>query len=212
MLKIHNILDIVLLHFYRKDFYMLERIEKLIDEKKFNDKQFTKVTALPSTALTEWRKGKAKPSLSAMTKIADCFNVSIDYLLGRTDNKAINPLSAEFFRVLLSDRGINAIKPALKKRIDAYGYENLERDTGLSLMEIKLFLTTDIEAGTKGIAKLDLLLGVLETNVYDLLNESVDEKHVKYDVDTSGEIAAYKGKETRAMQPKINREITLPQK
>ena len=160
---------------------------------------------------THWKNGSV-PNGDVLIKIADYFNISVDYLLGRTDNKAINPLSADFFRLLLSDRGINAIKPALKKRVDAYGYENLERDTGLSLMEIKLFLTTDIEAGTKGIAKLDLLLGVLETNVYDLLNESVDEKHVKYDVDTSGEIAAYKGEETRAMQPKINREITLPQK
>lgn len=175
-------------------------------------KELTAATGISPGNISDWKKGRSKPSIDTIIKIADYLNCSIDYLLVRTDNKPINPLSADFFRLLLSDRGINAIKPALKKRIDAYGYENLERETGLSLMEIKLFLTTDIEAGTKGIAKLDLLLSVLETNVYDLLNESVDEKHVKYDVDTSGEIAAYKGKETRAIPPKINREITLPQK
>ena len=188
-----------------------ERIKKIVALRGTSVSAMLKDCNLGKNTIDKMSNG-SDIFVSNLAKIADYLDVSVDYLLGRTDNKAINPLSAEFFRILLSDRGINAIKPALKKRIDAYGYENLERDTGLSLMEIKLFLTTDIESGTKGIAKLYLLLGVLETNVYDLLNESVDEKYVKYDIDTSGEIAAYKGKETRAMQPKINREITLPQK
>lgn len=190
---------------------MLERIEKLIDEKKLNGKQFTEVTELPSTALTEWRKGKAKPSLSAMTKIADYFNVSVDYLLGRTDNKAVNPLNADFFRSFISDKGLNAIKPILKQEIERYGYENLERDTGLSLLDIKLFLTTDIQAGTKCLSMLDVLLCALDTNIYDLISKGIAADRENHNF-VPTEIAAFGGEETKAEQPPIIPEITTPQK
>jgi len=65
---------------------MLNRIEEILKEKKLTDKKFLTEANLPLSALSEWRKGKAKPSLDALIKIADYFNVSIDYLLGVTNH------------------------------------------------------------------------------------------------------------------------------
>lgn len=36
--------------------------------------------------------GTAKPKLENVIKLADFFNVSLDYLVGRTDNPKVNPL------------------------------------------------------------------------------------------------------------------------
>lgn len=35
--------------------------------------------------------GTAKPKLENVIKLADFFNVSLDYLVGRTDNPKVNP-------------------------------------------------------------------------------------------------------------------------
>ena len=37
-------------------------------------------------SITQWKKGIAKPSFDAIIKISDYFNVTTDYLLGRTNN------------------------------------------------------------------------------------------------------------------------------
>ena len=38
------------------------------------------------SSIQAWKNGKSKPSLDAISKIADYFNVSVDYLLGKTAN------------------------------------------------------------------------------------------------------------------------------
>jgi transcriptional regulator with XRE-family HTH domain len=40
---------------------------------------------LSSSKMTQWKNGRQKPSLDALIKIADYFNVSLDYLVGRNN-------------------------------------------------------------------------------------------------------------------------------
>jgi transcriptional regulator with XRE-family HTH domain len=40
------------------------------------------------TAVTHWESGKKRPDLVNLVKLADLYNVSLDYLMGRTDNPA----------------------------------------------------------------------------------------------------------------------------
>ena len=47
---------------------------------------------MSETALAEWNRGKSKPTIGAITKLARYFNVSADYLLGLTDER--RPLSS----------------------------------------------------------------------------------------------------------------------
>lgn len=44
-----------------------------------------KIVGVSQTTVTAWETGKAEPSSSAITRIADYFDVSTDYLLGRPE-------------------------------------------------------------------------------------------------------------------------------
>lgn len=68
---------------------MVERIKKLIASTGTSTSKVLQEINLPGSAITEWSKGKAKPSLDALIKIADYFNVSVDYLLGRASANSV---------------------------------------------------------------------------------------------------------------------------
>ena len=59
----------------------------LIRESETSDKQIAAELGIGHGVITEWRKGRNKPGTEAIVKLADYFNVSADYLLGRTDSK-----------------------------------------------------------------------------------------------------------------------------
>lgn len=65
---------------------MIDRILSLLNTYNISAFKLTKDLNLSNSAITDWKKGKAKPSVDALIKIADYFNVSTDYLLGRADN------------------------------------------------------------------------------------------------------------------------------
>ena len=65
---------------------MIERILSLMKNKGVTAQELTKSAGLNNSAITEWKKGKAKPSTEAIIKIADYFNVSTDYVLGLSNN------------------------------------------------------------------------------------------------------------------------------
>ncbi len=53
-------------------------------------KKLSEATGISTGNISDWRSGKSKPNADALVKIADYLNVSVDYLLGRTDNPDIN--------------------------------------------------------------------------------------------------------------------------
>lgn len=65
----------------------IEKIDILIINSNRSASSIFKELQIPHNALTEWKKGKAKPSVDALVKIADYFNVSLDYLVGREIEK-----------------------------------------------------------------------------------------------------------------------------
>lgn len=62
-------------------------ISKLRAEKELNQRELASLLGVSSGAIGMWETGKRQPDLDTVKKIADVFNVSIDYLLGRTDNR-----------------------------------------------------------------------------------------------------------------------------
>ena len=62
-----------------------DRIFELMHEHNMNAKQFAELTGISQGNVTDWKKGRSKPSIKAIEKIANNFNVSIDYLLGNTN-------------------------------------------------------------------------------------------------------------------------------
>ena len=60
----------------------IQRILHLINLTGITAKELTEKTSLSPNAITEWKKGKAKPSAEALVKVSKYFEVPIEYLLG----------------------------------------------------------------------------------------------------------------------------------
>lgn len=60
-----------------------DRLRELREEKELMSKDFAKIMNVEPATVTNWEKGKRFPKDDVLLKIADYFNVSIDYLLGR---------------------------------------------------------------------------------------------------------------------------------
>lgn len=61
----------------------LTRIETLIQNNNLTANKVAVACKLQSNTFTYWKNGTTKPSIDALVKIADYFNVSLDYLIGR---------------------------------------------------------------------------------------------------------------------------------
>lgn len=63
------------------------RVELLMKQKGINTiKEFEIQCHIANGTISKWRSGAYKPSLEYVERIADFFDVSIDYLVGRSDD------------------------------------------------------------------------------------------------------------------------------
>ena len=67
---------------------MYDRIFEMAKSKGVQQKELATMLGYKLGILSEWKGGRLKPSVDAITKLADYFDVSIDYLLGRTEHKS----------------------------------------------------------------------------------------------------------------------------
>lgn len=71
----------------------IKKIENLMKENSLTANKLAIACKLQNNTFTYWKNGKTKPTIDALIKIADYFNVSLDYLVGRetpTAKKEIN--------------------------------------------------------------------------------------------------------------------------
>ena len=64
-------------------FYL--RIKELRSEKKISQKQLAIAINCGQSTICDWEKGKIEPSADALIAVANYFDVSIDYIVGRKD-------------------------------------------------------------------------------------------------------------------------------
>lgn len=64
-----------------------QTIRDLRKLKKISQSELAKLIGVSQTTITAWETGKAEPSSSAVNSLADYFNVTTDYLLGRPEKK-----------------------------------------------------------------------------------------------------------------------------
>ncbi len=67
-----------------------ERLKNLRKLNKRTQKQVSIKTAITERVYQSYEYGKVIPTATALIALANYFNVSIDYLLGRTNNPKIN--------------------------------------------------------------------------------------------------------------------------
>ena len=62
-----------------------KKLKELREEKGFTQKQVSDFLSVHRTTYMKWENGLREPSNEMLVKIADFFDVSLDFLLGRKD-------------------------------------------------------------------------------------------------------------------------------
>ena len=58
---------------------MYQKYEALRDERQVTDYKVATETGITKSTFTDWKKGRSKPKLEKLTKIAAFFNVPVTY-------------------------------------------------------------------------------------------------------------------------------------
>ena len=64
---------------------MYEKIQLLMMNRHMNKADLAKAVGISSGNLSDWANGRSQPSIEKLIRIADYFDVSVDYLVDRSD-------------------------------------------------------------------------------------------------------------------------------
>ncbi|MGG1339920.1 helix-turn-helix transcriptional regulator [Bacillus toyonensis] len=67
-----------------------ERLKLLRTERKLTQEQFATAVGITKASISKFENGIKTPSRETIEKIADHFNVTTDYLLGRSEDPELN--------------------------------------------------------------------------------------------------------------------------
>ena len=107
-----------------------ERLKQLRKQNNLTQKQFAEIFSIASGTIAMWETNKRKPDFDTLTKIADHFNVSVDYLLGKEKktpdlSEVSNVISFENFKQIPIIGTIACGEPILAEE-NYEGYTNVE--------------------------------------------------------------------------------------
>lgn len=74
---------------------ILQRLLDLMSERGLTAKQVTIDCNMSASSFTDWKKGKASPSVESIAKLSDYFHVSTDYLIKGEDFDEHSPVPAD---------------------------------------------------------------------------------------------------------------------
>lgn len=69
-----------------------DRLRSLRQSKDLSQSEFAKQIRISKSAVNMYERGEREPNFETLEKIADYFNVDLDYLLGKTDCKNRNQI------------------------------------------------------------------------------------------------------------------------
>lgn len=71
-----------------------KRLKLLRQEKRLSQIELSKVILVGNKTISDYERGVSNPDFETLQKIASFFNVSTDYLLGKTDDRLPTPTSS----------------------------------------------------------------------------------------------------------------------
>ena len=101
---------------------MKNRIGELRREKGLTLKKMGEELKIRDNTLSQYETGKREPQLGTMQEIADFFNVSLEYLMGKSDKRD--------YKIETHEDAINLLEKIHSKEIK---YSNLSRSTSINL-------------------------------------------------------------------------------
>jgi transcriptional regulator with XRE-family HTH domain len=106
---------------------MYEIFEQLLKEHNVTAYRVAKETGITTATLTSWKQGKYTPKQEKLQKIADYFGVTIDYLLGVSQEKTNSTEAEPYYSLTDKD------ERDIAKKLEAMMNE-LDSDSSLSFM------------------------------------------------------------------------------
>ena len=97
-----------------------ERLKYLREKNGYTQKDIATKLGLESAAISKYELDMREPNIEAIKKLAEIFNVSIDYLLGRTPDVFINESDKETLNLSLLKEKFNQNKLKMKNAKDIY--------------------------------------------------------------------------------------------
>jgi len=106
------------------------RLTYLRKKKNVTQQKVADYLGITRPAYTAYEQGKRQPDYETLTKIADFFDVTVDYLIGRTDDPQEDSLKEDDDKVLdgfwgydlkgLTKEEIQELKRQIRKEIEFY--------------------------------------------------------------------------------------------
>lgn len=81
---------------------MYDRFVQLLQERGITAYRVSKETGVTQTTLSDWKTGRATPKIATLQKIAEYFEVSVDWLIGNTNYRKGEEYSANKDIVLVA--------------------------------------------------------------------------------------------------------------
>ena len=106
-----------------------ETFASLLKSKGMNPLSLAKAIGVPKSIVYEWKNGLREPSMENLVKLSDYFEVSLEYLTGKSGdaNKNLPPSEEEAELLLLlraarqiSEEDHNALVRSFKANLDVY--------------------------------------------------------------------------------------------
>lgn len=105
-----------------------EVLRELRKKKAYTQKEVAGYLNLTRATYGHYETGHAEPSTAIIQKLADFFNVSVDYLLGRTGNQTKAPLLGERLKAARKAKGLTLEDVAGNLRIKKQAYHAYEEN------------------------------------------------------------------------------------
>ncbi len=63
----------------------IERIKDLMNEERISQAELARSVGISQSAVCNWLNGKKEPSIDSLWRLADFFDLSVDYIIGRKE-------------------------------------------------------------------------------------------------------------------------------
>lgn len=95
---------------------MFDIVQKLLEENNLSLFKLSKLVGVPYTTLVDWKNRKYTPKIDKIKKIADYFDVTVDYLMTgeEKENYYINPETAKIAQEIFENPNLKILFNASK--------------------------------------------------------------------------------------------------
>lgn len=89
---------------------MYKKIKKIMEENKISAYQLSKKIGITPTSFTDWKNQKAQPSMKAIKKIADYFEVPVEYFFEDDSENLDQSINIKITDSTLNNSEVTGIK------------------------------------------------------------------------------------------------------